>query len=204
MPLPGELKPPEEADTPKGVLSERLRDVRQHIDEFSEDRVEKSHRDLLIASSIGFVISVTGAVPTKIEALGVEFSSIEQRWIFISISLVVTYFLLKFLITWQDHEYKLNHLMAEELHLGNLLGFNIQELQRMQSHVFNKIYRYKWHVLRWYITKSFDYWLPIIIGLISIAVSGYAAVTGHSVLQQVSSLPPGYPYLRPFPDWCCK
>ena len=61
-----------------------------------EDSMEKPRRNLLLASSITFGISITDAVPTKIEALGIDFSSKGTEQIFLLLSLLCFYFVLKF------------------------------------------------------------------------------------------------------------
>jgi hypothetical protein len=66
------------------------------LQDLPSDEVNKSRRTLLVASMIGFVISVTGAVSAKIEALGIEFTPVAQRFFFILIVLVMAYFLFKY------------------------------------------------------------------------------------------------------------
>ena len=56
-----------------------------------ETRLER--RNLLGASAIGIVIVKTGLVPSKISALGIEFSQTDQRSLLLAIAAVISYFL---------------------------------------------------------------------------------------------------------------
>ena len=55
-------------------------------------------RTLLGVSALGIVIAKSGLVPSKINALGIEFDHADQRALLKMLSAIVTYFLIAFLI----------------------------------------------------------------------------------------------------------
>ena len=80
----------------------------------TETRNER--RTLLGASALGIVIVKTGLVPSKISALGIEFSQTDKRSLLLATAAIVIYFLIAFLI------YALSDFLAWRL--------NIRESQR--------------------------------------------------------------------------
>jgi hypothetical protein len=60
------------------------------------DRSRKSRTWLLVCSVIGFAVTQVGLVPTKITALGLEFSSGDRSSIVVLIFVVTLYFLVMF------------------------------------------------------------------------------------------------------------
>ncbi len=64
--------------------------------EVYEERRLKSRKHLYLASMVTIGIAATGAVPQKIEALGVTFSSVQQRSAMYLLVIVVAYFLAEF------------------------------------------------------------------------------------------------------------
>jgi len=87
----------------------------------------KERRNLLIANSLGFVMIKVGVIPTKISALGIEFSLSDQRALLAFTALLIGYFLISFLlysatdlIAWRIaiSRTRLNILKISELHTG--------------------------------------------------------------------------------------
>jgi uncharacterized membrane protein YqjE len=66
-------------------------------DPLSEE-TRKERRALLGASGLGILVVRTGLVPTKISALGIEFSTRDQRSFVVAVAVVVAYFFVAFLI----------------------------------------------------------------------------------------------------------
>jgi hypothetical protein len=58
----------------------------------------KERRALLGTSGLGILVVRTGLVPTKISALGIEFSTRDQRSFVVAVAVVVAYFFVAFLI----------------------------------------------------------------------------------------------------------
>jgi len=55
-------------------------------------------RTLLGASAIGIVMKAAGLVPTRISALGIEFSQTDQRALLRAFAAIISYFLIAFLV----------------------------------------------------------------------------------------------------------
>jgi len=62
------------------------------------DVTRKERRSLLGVSALGIVMVKTGLVPSKISALGIDFSPTDQKTILRAVAVVVGYFLVAFLV----------------------------------------------------------------------------------------------------------
>ena len=62
------------------------------------DVTRKERRSLLGVSALGIVMVKTGLVPSKISALGIDFSPTDQKTILRAVAVVVGYFLVAFLL----------------------------------------------------------------------------------------------------------
>lgn len=58
----------------------------------------KERRALLAVSTLGIVIAKTGLIPSKITALGIEFTRADQRSLLLSIAAIIFYFLIAFVV----------------------------------------------------------------------------------------------------------
>jgi hypothetical protein len=83
-------KPP--APSVKG----QLLDVRRRRSEISRDAIDKARRNSLIASTVGFFVWATEAVPNNIAALGVQFSAVNKFWFSLILAGIVLYLLVPF------------------------------------------------------------------------------------------------------------
>lgn len=67
-----------------------------------ETRVER--KTLLAFSAIGIVVVKTGLIPSKIVALGIEFSATDKAMFLKALACVIVYFVVAFLIyAWSDY-----------------------------------------------------------------------------------------------------
>jgi hypothetical protein len=55
-------------------------------------------RTLLATSAVGLVIVKAGLIPTKISALGIEFTQTNQKYLLLAIAAIIIYFLIAFLL----------------------------------------------------------------------------------------------------------
>lgn len=62
------------------------------------DETKKERRNLLATSALGIIMVWTGLIPAKIEALGVEFSPVEQNILLRVLGAIVVYFLFAFVV----------------------------------------------------------------------------------------------------------
>jgi hypothetical protein len=81
----------------------------------------RERRLLLAVSVIGLFVSYSGIVPTKVDALGIELSSTDQRSFLTLLALVIVYLLIAFVIygfadflTWRKEYQKLMEQGAKE------------------------------------------------------------------------------------------
>lgn len=56
-------------------------------------------KTLLVASTISLTVAMTGLIPTKIDALGVEFSQVDRNSMILLMAAVVAFMLLSFIVT---------------------------------------------------------------------------------------------------------
>jgi len=57
----------------------------------------RERRNLLLVSTIGLIMHYTGLVPSKFNALGIEFTTAEKQWFFIIVALITLYFTITFI-----------------------------------------------------------------------------------------------------------
>src|SRR6266404_2153310 len=77
--------------TPRSASDVRLRDPLSSV-------TRNERKILLATSAIGLVVRHAGLVPTKIAALGIEFSQIDQRVLLRAIAAIILYFLCAFVL----------------------------------------------------------------------------------------------------------
>lgn len=88
-----------------------------------------SRRNLLVSSVIGFLVSKGGLVPTKLSALGIEFSKPNQEAFTYLVAAIVIYFITEFTVhgladyvRWKQHNQQNKHYFAIHA-LKNGMGF---------------------------------------------------------------------------------
>lgn len=62
------------------------------------DITRKERKALLGTSVLSITLALTGLVPTKITALGIEIAQSNQGWLFVILVLIVVYFLNTFIV----------------------------------------------------------------------------------------------------------
>lgn len=77
--------------TPRSPSDIRLRDP-------LSDVTRNERKFLLAVSAIGLILRHAGLVPTKIAALGIEFSQVDQKILLRAMGLIVLYFLFAFIL----------------------------------------------------------------------------------------------------------
>jgi hypothetical protein len=79
-------------------MSENLINIKETIKDPLSEETRKSRKLLLAFSFIGIAIVHTGFIPTKIESMGIKFEKVDQDNILFLLGIVVSYFLLSFLV----------------------------------------------------------------------------------------------------------
>ncbi len=133
----------------------------------------KARRDLLIASSVGILVSVAGLVPTRISALGVDLSLPEQKGFTLVMALTVLYFtgafvsygLSDFFIwrkQYQDYLERVDR-QAENWDLSDQEAYD-----EMRLRVPDITWLYRWSKSLAFGRVLFEFALPLLIGFCSI------------------------------------
>jgi amino acid transporter len=134
----------------------------------------KERKFLLGVSVIGLFVSNSGIVPTKIAALGIELSSLDQKSFLTLLALVVAYFLTAFCIygiadflIWRKQYQKLLEQGAKEF-----LNWDVSDQQaydEIHEHIPRADWIYTWTKPTAFIRMVFEFFVPI-------AFSAYAIV----------------------------
>lgn len=137
-----------------------------HLDALSE-LTRKERRLLLAVSAIGIIVKLTGLVPKKIVALGIEFSETDRVLLLRCLAGIIGYFLVSFLI------YAIDDLIAVR-HSRYKLFFdrikNDSDLERSKARLFERVKRTKrfrfimftHKSMRW-IRDPFDFGFPLLV-----------------------------------------
>lgn len=145
-----------------------------------DEVTRRERRSLLGVSVIGIVLVKTGLVPSKITALGIEFSPADQRSLLLVFSLIVFYFLAAFIV------YGVSDYLAWKIALRRQLNENIRTLldQRRPEKIRPKDtvahdvwkqvddrYRSKLNPTFVSVTRAlFEFLLPIVVGIYAIVL----------------------------------
>jgi len=133
-------------------------------------RIER--RNLLIASTTGFLVATADLVPTEISALGISLSAPAQEMFVVAVSLTITYFLCAFLVygisdffIWRK-KYQ-DYLEAVQTYME---GWSEEDQHNYDmSHVPRVPWLYQRAGLVAYVRALFEYLLPLVIGLGAVA-----------------------------------
>jgi len=158
-------------------------DIRLRDPLSTETRTER--RTLLGASAIGIVIVKTGLIPSKISALGIEFTQTDQRSLLLAIAAIVSYFLVAFLI-YATSDFLAWRSLYQEAHTQKSLDAKKRYEQGMrmdivdqdreltiEEHDIQKFFKSRHVILRLsspmsLIRAMFEFVVPILVGVYSI------------------------------------
>lgn len=130
-------------------------------------------RNLLIASTTGFLVATADLVPTEISALGISLSAPAQEMFVVLVSLTIAYFLCAFLIygtsdffiwrkKYQDYLEAVQEYMEgwteEDQH-----NYDMSQVPRVS-------WLYQKAGLVAYVRAFFEYLLPVLVGLFSVGL----------------------------------
>jgi hypothetical protein len=136
------------------------------------DWTQKERRNLLASSAFGLVVVKVGLVPTKIAALGLEFSSVDRRTLLWCIWAIVLYFLTAFLIYATDDFIDAKFAGIARMQKAQLDGLENpqaallytrtqKQLEQLPAvRIWNGISRFNGLV-----RNPFDFVLPAVVGL---------------------------------------
>ncbi|MGL4964957.1 MAG: sulfite exporter TauE/SafE family protein [Inquilinus sp.] len=106
-------------DHPKEVSARiigEIAELNRQSTEHKHDEIDKSRKSLLVASAISIGINAIGAVPTKIDALGIEFSTLDRKYFLIFMACATAFFLVRFIskvLTYDFHKEGLKRRVVE-------------------------------------------------------------------------------------------
>jgi len=144
-------------------------------------------RSLLAISVIGLIIVKTGLVPSKISALGIDFSFTDQVFLFRALSAITAYFLLAFVIyaasdlaAWTHAIFSATRERIREEQMQELdSDLQQRNIRRAVEHEIASRLGPAYSTLRLSVISQiralFDFLVPVVIGLWSI----FATFTTH-------------------------
>lgn len=141
----------------KATLADKSKSDVQLADPLSEV-TRKERRFFLGVSILGITLVQTGLVPSKISALGIEFAQADQQSLLSILALVVTYFLVAFVI------YAAADFLAWRRAITRSLRQSIIE-SKQQKHVMSDD---EWYEIESRINQKFGYVVFRLSGLVSI------------------------------------
>ena len=145
-----------------------------YVFDFLSDLTRKERRNLLAASAIGIVLAKTGLVPTRIAALGIEFSPTDRATLLKCVAGVVAYFLFAFLIYAGDDYVAIQHAgvkryldsVEEPTELGYRKAALYRAIEQTRRH---RLFSSSNRALGW-VRNFFDFVLPVVISAYSLIV----------------------------------
>ncbi|TYC53243.1 hypothetical protein FMN52_19190 [Marinobacter sp. BW6] len=125
-------------------------------------------RNLLIASSVGFLVATAGLVPTNISALGISLSVSAQGMFVIGVALVIAYFICAFAIYGTSDFYIWRKKYQK--YLEDVQSYMENWDEEDQHHYDNSplpkvawLYQSAGHLA--YARAFFEYGLPLVVGI---------------------------------------
>jgi hypothetical protein len=163
--LRASLERPTVSEHDKTKISEiRLRDPLSNV-------TRRERRTLLGASALGIVIVKSGLVPTKVTALGIEFSRTDQHALLLSLGAVVGYFVVAFAM------YAASDFVAWRVAFHSILGDWRRDVSRESMEVPNDedrvlqkfvatthMWQFSSQIIS-FLRAVFDFAVPLIIGI---------------------------------------
>lgn len=144
----------------------------------------KERRNLLVISAIGLIMVNGGLLPSKISALGIEFSQADKYSLLKILSWIIAYFLFAFilyaisdLLTWRLNIFlAIGKLQNGKINDGNICNTKLKlaetgirferEIQTKLPSFLKSFYIYSVSIIR----AIFEFFLPIVIGTYTIII----------------------------------
>jgi hypothetical protein len=162
--------------------SDSLEDPNAYLlkDPLSKEAREE-RRNLLVVSAVGLVIERTGLIPSKIEALGIEFGQANQDSLLWIIALIVGYFLCAFLV------YGVPDFIAWRIVFRPTLSDHVKKvLADIKDKSFESVLKETSPTTLMFLLKAvkpvswirafFEFIVPVLIGLVAIGFLVYHAL----------------------------
>lgn len=135
----------------------------------------KERRNLLFASTAGIAIAAMNMVPTKLSALGIEFSPPAQNSFLLLVAVVIAYFFFAFVtygladfFVWRK-QYQ-DHLVRREQESRDWSYEDQMAYDELHDGIPRAEWLYNWHTPVAFIRLSFEFLVPLITGLLSICM----------------------------------
>ena len=139
-------------------------DIDEQIQGAFSDFVRKERRNLLFVSAISGFLAGANISPSKVNALGLEISNLKPRFIYCTLLILCIYYFIAYWLHAEPEYRKMKSVMRTSF--GRLNEYLTPPLtQRVKCTV-----DVWWRYLIWVV---FDYWAPILIGLLAIIVLIY-------------------------------
>lgn len=139
------------------------------------ETTRKERRNLLLASTAGIAIATMKMVPTKLSSLGIDFSPPAQSSFLILVMVVVAYFFFAF-ITYGAADYFVwrkkyqDYLVAREQEALNWSWEKQLAEDALYKNIPSAIWLYNWHTPVAFTRLIFEFFIPIIAGVIAICL----------------------------------
>lgn len=135
----------------------------------------KERRNLLIASFTGIAIATMGMVPTKLSALGIDFSPPAQNLFPLLVAIVVAYFLFAFatygladFFIWRQ-QYQ-DHFVRRELEARDCTYEDQLAYEEYHAGISRADWLYNWHNPLAFVRISFEFLIPFALGITAICL----------------------------------
>lgn len=142
------------------------------------DITRKERRNLLVASTTGIAIVSMDMIPTKLSALGIDFSSPAQSSFLILVTAVIAYFFFAFVtcgladfFVWRS-KYQ-EHLVARERESKNWSLDDQLEYEEQHRDLPRADWLYHWHSPVATARLLFEFLVPLIAGVVAICMLLY-------------------------------
>ena len=172
-------------------MSEKLSDlsIKDPLSELSR----KERKSLLLTSIIGIIISKAGLIPTKINALGIEFKETDQNILLLIVISLILYFLIAFImysssdfLAWRLSfldviKDKTIRMILEDIERkstqGTMVNITERDKQKAESIASDELLRKHKIIFSLikptsFIRAIFEFIIPIVIGIFSIIFVG--------------------------------
>lgn len=133
----------------------------------------RERRNLLLTSLTGILIAKVGLIPSRISALGIEFTLLEQQALMTSVSFVIGYFVLAFILygladffVWRDKYQK--YIEDSAIKSLNWSKVNQDNYDELHSIIPKAIWLYSKSKILAKVRVMFDFLFPIILGVTAI------------------------------------